>query len=145
MSMWTHIVAAIDIDTYTCSTWLKEKVEEFLMNAPKITGSEGNAAVFVNVLHGYNRYVGCDCNACEYGSTVVHAPEGGFMCDSPEDYRCPDGRYQSRAVITVIGDLRDRMLEETQKEWDAFKAYVDDELNENGYMIRNCSCNIEWN
>lgn len=144
MSWWTHIVAAIDVDTciYKDNDVVVNKVYEFLKSAPEITGSEGNAAVFVNILPGYNYYTGADCDRCKYGPSIVRSPKGGFQCDSPDGYRCPEGRYQSRVVITVIGDLRDRMLEETQKEWDDFKAYVDGEINKKGYIIRNCSCNI---
>ena len=143
MSWWTHIVAAIDVDTCAFHvTDAKSVAEEFLKNAPKITGSEEDAAVFVNILPGHNSYTSRDCDGCEYGNTIVYLPEGGFLCGCPDGYKCPDGEYQSRVVITVIGDLRDRMLEETQKEWDAFKAYVDGEINKEGYIIRNCSCNI---
>lgn len=144
MSWWTHIVAAIDVDTCICkdNDIVVNEVYEFLKDAPEIIGSEGNANVFVNVLPGYNCYTSADCNKCGYGPSIVHSTKGGFQCDRPDGYRCPEGKYQSRVVITVIGDLRDRMLEETQKEWDAFKAYVDDEINENGYVVRNCSCNI---
>ena len=144
MSWWTHIVAAIDVDTYICkdNDIVVNEVYEFLKGAPEIIGSEGNANVFVNILPGYNCYTSADCNRCEYNPSIVRGSKCGFQCDSPDGYKCPDGEYQSRVVITVIGDLRDRMLEETQKEWDDFKAYVDGEVNENGYIVRNCSCNI---
>jgi hypothetical protein len=41
MSHWTHIIAAIDIDTYHDDKDIKGYVENILVNAPKITGREG--------------------------------------------------------------------------------------------------------
>ena len=61
MSWWTHIVAAIDVDTYISSKTIKSDVEELLKGAPAITGSEGNADIFVNVLSGTNISTNRDC------------------------------------------------------------------------------------
>lgn len=142
MSLWTHIVAAIDADTFKESKDLKSEVEKFLENAPKITGSEGNATVFVNVLPGHNVWTSADCRVCEYGNTIVCCEEGGFQCDAPEGYRCPEGEYQTRVVVTVQGDLRDREFDETLEEWKCFKDYIDNKLNGTGYFIQNCTFNI---
>ena len=49
-----------------------------LEDAPKITGSEGNAEIFVNVLRGHNIFMSCDCNSCEYKDTIVHHKEEGL-------------------------------------------------------------------
>lgn len=142
MSHWTHIVAAIDVDTYIESSTIKTEVEKMLKNAPRITGSERDAEVFVNVLSGYNHYTNADCTACKYGVTVCYLKKGGYTCEAPDGYVCPEGKYQTRVVITVIGDLRDRMREQTTEEWKAFKRYVGESINENGFYVRNCSCNI---
>lgn len=143
MSSWTHIVAAIDVDTYKRSATIKEDVEKMLEHAPKITGSEGPADVFVNVLSGHNYWTSCDCERCEYGNTVRYLDEGGFECDATMDYRCPQGEYQTRVVITIIGDLRDRMKDTTKEEWKAFKKYIEKHVNGNGFGIRNCTCKIQ--
>lgn len=143
MSFWTHIVAAIDVDTYKTSNTIKKDVEKMLEDAPKITGSEGPADVFVNVLSGYNHWTSCDCDRCEYGKTVRYLDEGGFECDAARDYKCPPGEYQTRVVITVIGDLRDRMKDTTKEEWKAFKKYIEKQINGNGFGIRNCTCKIQ--
>ena len=144
MSHWTHIVAAIDVDTYKCSHTIKEDVEQMLQDAPQITGSEGSADVFVNVLSGYNHWTSCDCQSCEYGHTRRHDEnDGGWWCDAADDYRCPQGEYQTRVVITVIGDLRDRMKDTTKDEWKVFKKYIEKHINDNGFGIRNCSCKIQ--
>lgn len=144
MSHWTHIVAAIDIDTYHDSKDIKGYVENILKDAPKITGSERSADVFVNALSGHNHWTSCDCNSCEWKDTLVHYTEaegGGFSCGAPEDYRCPYGKYQTRVVITVIGDLRDREREKTVREWWAFRDFVKAKVG-CGYQFRNCTCRI---
>lgn len=144
MSYWTHIVAAIDVDTYKQSRTIKEDVEKMLTDAPKITGSEGPADVFVNVLSGYNHWTSCDCQSCEYGNTRRRDEiDGGWYCDAADDYNCPSGEYQSRVVITVVGDLRDRMKDDTKSEWKEFKKYIEKHIDENGFGIRNCSYNIK--
>lgn len=144
MSMWTHIVASIDVDTFKEINDPKSYVEELLKNAPKITGSEEDAEVFVNVLGGHNIFTSADCANCEYYGGRCEDDEGGFYCSAPEDksFRCPTGEYQSRVVITVIGDLRDRLIGQTQKEWKAFKKYVRKAIGQS-YGVRNCSCQIK--
>ena len=141
MSNWTHIVASIDAETYIYSKDIQSVVEDMIKNAPKITGSERDADIFVNKLSGYNCSMSFDCNACQYKDTLQSDDEG-FWCDAPEGFVCPDGKYQTRVVITVIGDLRDRHREQTKREWLAFKDYIAKHINENGFCIRNCSCNI---
>jgi len=82
-----------------------------------------------------------DCLACQYKDTRK-LYDDGFECDAPEGYKCPHGEYQTRVVITVIGDLRDRMRQRTRDEWYAFKKYIEKSINNDGFTIRNCSCNI---
>lgn len=141
MSMWTHIVAVIDADTFVDSKHIKKEVQKMLKDAPKITGSEGNADVFVNVLSGYNHYISADCEACCFGPTIRYLNDG-FSCDAPDTTKCPEGKYQTRVVITVIGDLRDRMREQTKAEWLQFKEFVNKKINGNGFETRNCACRI---
>lgn len=146
MSMWTHIIASIDVDTYIKSKNLKKDVEKLIKNAPKITGTEGNADIFVNVLSGYSMSTSCDCFRCKYGKTVVYHSEGGFSCDADENYECPYGEYQTRVVITVVGDLRNREKNRTDKEWNSFYNFVSEKINgNNGFHIRNCACTIQGN
>lgn len=137
MSVWTHIVGSIDVDTFIEDDRVKEIVEEKLKVAPKITGSEKDAEIFVNVLGGHNVSTSCDCGRCDYGNTVTYPDEGGCTCKAPEDFKCPSGVYQRRVVITILGDLRDKWDDETEKEYKAFYDFVDKE-----FMIRNSSINI---
>ena len=123
MSYWTHITAVFHVNTYKDTDDLKSYIEDKLAGAPKITGSERPAAVFVNVMPGYNASTSCDCNRCEYGNTVKHYDDG-FECDSPEGFVCPAGEYQTCAVITVCGGLRDRTEERTKREYKEFRNYL---------------------
>lgn len=138
MSLWTHIVAVLHVDTYREVDDIQKYVEEALKNAPKITGSERDAEVFVNAEPGYCISVSCDCSRCKYKDTVKYH-EDGYECDSPEGYECPHGEYQSRAIITVCGDLRDRTRDTTKEEWNAFCKYITKELK---FDIRISSCKI---
>lgn len=138
--MWTHITACLSVDT----CWEKTKPEirkalkEILKSAPKITGSERDAEIFVNFPSGYNCSTSCDCEHCEFGPSVVHLEEGGFSCDGPEGYDCPEGKFQTCIVISIQGDLRDRTKEQTQREFDEFIKYI-----EAYFIIRDYSMNIE--
>ncbi len=141
MSQWTSIIAAIYIDTFREMNKydLKNYCYDILNSAPKITGSECNAQIFVNVLDGYNSYVGRDCKKCAYKDTIIHLEEGGFTCEADEDYLCQEGEYQTRVVITIIGNLRDRCIERTKKEYNKFFKYVENKFGD----IRNSTLSIE--
>lgn len=139
MSHWTHIVGVMHVETYKEESDIKSYVEAKLKYAPKITGSEGDADVFVNPQSGHSMWTSCDCGRCDYRNSIVRVVDG-FECDAPEGFRCPSGEYQSRVIITVCGDLRDRLKEETEKEWDEFYRYVEEEL---GFGVRVFACKIE--
>jgi len=132
MSLWTHIVGVMHVDTYEHVDDIKLYVEEALKGAPSITGSEKDAAVFVNPEPGCNIWVSCDCGRCDHNDD--------FECNAPEGYRCKSGEYQSRAVITVQGDLRDRSRRQTEREWDAFHRYVTKTL---GWNVRIATCRVD--
>lgn len=124
MSYWTHIVAIIEVDTYKQDKNIKEIVENMLKSAPKITGSERDADIFVNVLSGHNVWMGADCDHCQYKDTIVYNDNGSFNCDADDNYKCPEGEYQTRVIITVVGNLRDRMREQTKREYKEFYNYL---------------------
>lgn len=140
MSYWTHIVGVMHVDTYKETDDIKSYVDELLRDAPAITGSERDASVFVSVPPGHNISITCDCGQCPYKNSIRHSGWGEFECDAPEHYDCPTGEYQTRVVITVQGDLRDRMRKETKKEWNAFHRYVAKTL---GFDVRLATCRIE--
>jgi len=140
MSQWTHITACISVDT--CYEEPRREVVRLvktdLVTAPKITGSEHDANIFINVIGGYNSWTSCDCDHCKkYGATRKETAEG-FECDAPDNYKCKKGQYQSQVAISIQGDLRDRTKIETEKEFQKFFEYI-----ANKYIIRDYSINIE--
>ena len=143
MSMWTHITACMSVETGIVAKKpeLKKRVKEYLDKAPKITGSEGPADVFVNIQGGYSFYTSHDCDRCKYRDSIIELKdENGddyTMCSAPDKHDC-SAEYQTRVVISVQGDLRDRVKEETEKEFEEFKKYVE----KLGY-IRDYAVNIE--
>ena len=143
MSMWTHITACISVETGIVAKKpvLKRQVKEYLTKAPKITGSEGPADVFVNIQSGYSFYTSRDCEHCKYKDSIIELKdENGddYMTCSKAEKRDCSAEYQTRIVISVQGDLRDRAKEETEKEFEEFKKYVE----KLGY-IRDYAVNIE--
>lgn len=139
MSSWTHITSCLSVETGLTQpkSVLKKIIMKELKEAPKITGSEKCADVFVNVKSGSNFWTSSDCNRCPFGETAEWSKEKGYECDAPEDYKCPSGEYQSCVVISVQGDLRDRSPDQTQKEFDEFLTYL-----KKRYYIRDYSINI---
>lgn len=144
MSMWTHITACLSVETGRLEkkSELRRQIQVLVKDAPKITGSEGNADVFVNVQSGYNFYSSHDCEHCEYEPTLRTITDDNNEeyqeCDAPDNYKC-SGEYQTCVTISIQGDLRDRTKEETQKEFDAFLEY----LRKNHCYMRDYAVNIE--
>lgn len=142
MSCWTHITGCISIDTFKTMkrSNLKSEIKRCMKKAPKITGSEKNAEIFVNIPSGSSFWTSHDCDHCKYKDTSRTVTENGEEyeeCDGPTNYDC-SGEYQTRAVISIQGDLRDRMKDETEEEFNAFLEYV-----KKMYSIRDYSVNIE--
>ena len=143
MSMWTHITACMSVETGIVAKKpaLKKQVKEYLDKAPKITGSEGPADVFVNIQGGYSFYTSRDCDRCKYKDSIIELKdEDGndyMMCSAPDKHDC-SAEYQTCVVISIQGDLRDKTPEETKEEFEAFKEYV----NTFGH-IRDYAVNIE--
>lgn len=102
MSMWTHVNGVIEVHTPARSSaeamYMAQTVVEHL---PRITGSERNV---------------------EYYFNLVHLPSWAKQPDEfiPYDltnyqYFCSDPK-QNRVLVTLHGDLRDRMFEQTLRE-----------------------------
>lgn len=134
MSMWTHVVGAIHIDTYLSldREVLQKTLENIIRDAPAISGSEGNCQIEVAIAEGSDLFVSSDCRRCQYEDLV------NGDCNPPEDFICPEGEYQTRAIITLCGDLRDRRIDFTAEEVNSFVDYIDEK-----FTIRNMSIKIE--
>lgn len=138
MSQWTNVIAVIDVDTHMEKVNIKEIVEEKLRNAPKITGSEGPAGIYTNVVHGHNVWTSADCGRCKYKDTITTLDKG-FTCGKDNNFTCPEGEYQTRVIISILGDLRDKNIKDTEKEYNQFLDYIE---NTCGFWIRNKAVNI---
>lgn len=104
MSQWVHLIGAIHIETFGELTKgkLKRKIEKIIRKAPKITGSEVNVDMYVNIEKGYDIF--------------------GYHNGVEE-------KYQSRAIITLQGDLRDRTPQETKVEVNNFLKYISEQFS----------------
>lgn len=134
MSRWTHIVAVLYVETFTEDKNIGNRVKRLIAAAPAITGSEADADIFVNPLSGYNTTISRNCNECEY----LISNESPW-CEAPESYDCPTSEYQTVVAITIVGDLRDREITQTQQEYLDFKKYIEQTI---GYDIFYDTCSI---
>lgn len=138
MSKWTHIVATLYVETFTEDKNIGDRVKRLIAAAPVITGSEANADIFVNPLSGYNTSISCSCNECEHfisGDAWNESP----WCEAPKGHTCPIEEYQTVVAITIVGDLRDREINQTRQEYLDFKKYIEQTI---GYDIFYDTCSI---
>ena len=142
MSCWTHITACLSVETGMLrkKPELKREIQKIIRQGPKITGSERNADIFVNIPSGYNWFISHDCEHCKYKETlrtITIDGKKGQECDGPENYDC-SSEYQSDVVISIQGDLRDREFNDTKEEFEKFLEYV-----KNNFHVRDYTYNIE--
>ena len=142
MSCWTHITACLSVETDMLrkKPELKREIQKIIRQGPKITGSERNADIFVNVPSGYNWFISYDCEHCKYKETlrtITIDGKKGQECDGPENYDCSN-EYQSDVVISIQGDLRDREFKDTKEEFENFLKYLQERFH-----IRNYTYKIE--
>ena len=115
MSRWTHITSCMSVDTcIENKKRIKKSIIDYINNAPKITGSESDAEVYVTLQRGYNI------------SSWKQDKKGDFI------------QYQSCIIISIQGDLRDKDGETTKEEFIDFLNYIKKE-----YIVRDYSINIE--
>lgn len=131
MSIWTHITATVFIDTCTNTEDIESYVKDSLKNAPRITGSEGDANVFVNAMVGYNESIYGDCDKCRFLLS-----DGN--CSASVSDECVVSNYQTNVAITIVGMLRDKRKNSAEKEFKAFLKYILDECD--FYIINTAKC-----
>lgn len=98
MSFWTNIRVILHVYTYVDMNYnkFKEQIEEAIHQAPNITGSERNPSInALNFIDGASSF--------EDGKTVY---------------------YTDRCHIVIIGNLRDRFIEDTRKELKDFVKHL---------------------
>ena len=135
MSKWVYVVGTIEVETYNRSEKPKKYLKNLIKDAPKITGSEGPVEVFVNIPSGHNVSVTGDCNACPHGKLKG----SDIVCKRKEGDQCTTGYYQTRALITLYGNLRDREIKQTEEEYSAFVRFLEEDC---GLGIDNVALNI---
>ena len=115
MSRWTHITSCMSVDTcIENKKRIKKSIIDYINNAPKITGSERDAEVYVTLQRGYNI------------SSWKQDKKDNFI------------QYQSCIIISIQGDLRDKDGETTKEEFINFLNYIKAK-----YIVRDYSINIE--
>lgn len=103
MSMWTYVSGTIQVHVEgRTQPEIEYVLKTVLEHLPKVTGSEKDMRVYINRRDGYNMSSSHD----EFGqqSNLENGFHGGF-------------ETQSIYFLTVDGTLRDRMFEETLKEF----------------------------
>lgn len=138
MSKWTHIVACIYLETSIEDKNIESIVREVLLKAPKITGSECDADIFVNTRSEHNTYDSQDCWHCPFNYTKVQHKNGCYSCNAPIDYECRDGEYQTSVIITIAGDLRDREIIQTKNEYKNFIKWLKDNFFLSSVRVKTC-------
>lgn len=136
----TTISATIFLETYKRAENLKEYVSNILENAPKITGEKGDAITFINMMPGTNAHIFQDCETCPYKATRLINSEGDIQCEAPAGFDCPEANFQTRIVITIIGELKNRDVAQTRSEWFAYKEYIREKFGQ--FNIKNASCKV---
>lgn len=103
MSMWTYVRGVILVDTWADYTPAAlYQAQSVVDHLPRITGSEGPVQFYVTSRRGYNMVRFCD----EYDQQS-NLGEGRFQ---------DKFKSQSEVLITLCGNLRDRMLPQTLRE-----------------------------
>lgn len=98
MSRWTHITSCMSVETCTRNKKrVKKSIIDYINKAPKITGSEADADVYVNLQNGHN---------------LSSWSKGRHQ------------EYQTCIVISIQGDLRDKDGETTRDEFVEFLNYI---------------------
>lgn len=97
MSRWTHILGAIKIEgCYLTKKDNTKHIEQVIKNAPKVTGSENDMSVI-------------------FQNTGI-----SNMSICAKSIK----RYYTQYIITIYGNLRDRILKQTQNEFFEFMDYL---------------------
>lgn len=108
MSWWTHIRGTIEVSVPgRTQAEIDYILQTVLDHLPRVTGSEGDMEIHTVRHNGHNS--SCSCDEYEMNTNNLYDRYG----------KSKDGwlRTQSRYSIVVVGDLRDRMFNETYKEF----------------------------
>lgn len=104
MSYWTHVRGIIELETFgRTSAESIFRAQTVIDHLPRITGSEGPVDYYLNLVKGYNVSGNCD----EFmNHSNLYNPDSYFRTIE----------HQTKMLLTINGDLRDRYIEDTIKE-----------------------------
>ena len=110
MSYWTHINGTIAISAIGRTQHeMRYIIESVLEHLPDVTGSEENMSTYVIQANGYNEWSSHN----EFGIHVPHR----------------DNKCQSKYLLVVDGDLRDRLFDQTLREFTKFLTRLSKRLS----------------
>ena len=129
MSFWTYVNGSIIVEPSGRTQPEKRYILDTVLNhLPLVTGSEGDMEIYVNQMDGYNESSSCD----EYGERTNNLTDiygnktfhGGWL----EIQRC--------YIITLHGSLRDRMFNETYREFIKWLCRLSKRIQVNSVLVR---------
>lgn len=103
MSSWTHVKGMVEVEPLGCTQAEKRYILETVLNhLPCVSGSENDMKIYIIQKDGYNCSSSCD-------EFMQHSNKGNGTYGSFET--------QCTYFFLVEGNLRDRIFEETYKEF----------------------------
>lgn len=110
MSWWTHIKGVVEVDVGgRTQAEVRYILESVLDHLPRVTGSEGDMNVYITQESGDNYSSSCD----EFGMRTNNLKD----CYGDKTYKHGFLSLQSKYMLTIDADLRDREFEETKREF----------------------------
>ena len=104
MSVWTHICGSVEIDVHGVSqSHIQYVVETILNHLPVVSGSECNMQVHIIKKYGHNVSSSFD----DFGNIIIRN-------NNTDDDDCYNN-FQTKYILVLEGDLRDREFEETKR------------------------------
>lgn len=123
MSCWTYVEGVIDVDTLGRSDAEAMYIAQTVVNhLPRITGSEGSAKFYFSRPDGYC----ASSNVDDFGKHSNLYNDKYFRIFT----------FQERVLITVQGNLRDRLFKQTLKETTKMLARLSSRLYVCDCLIR---------
>ena len=122
MSNWTYVKGSIEVDVPGRSQPEIEYIlKSILSHLPRVTGSESDMRIYINKCNGENTSSSHD----EYGMRTKNlVDEGGWL------------RTQSIYMLTLDGSLRDRVFNETFREFMKWLCRLSKRLSVNSILVR---------
>ena len=131
MSCWTYVKGVVEVEVPgRTQAEIRYVLESVLDHLPCVTGSEGDMNVYVSQRAGYN----CSSNHDEFGLKTNNLKDyEGF-----KTRKCGWLETQSRYMLTVDGNLRDRAFKETKREFLKWLCRLAKRLNVCSVVVKIC-------